>query len=216
MELLEGIMTTRAMRRFTDEPVSDDDIWTILRAAQQGPSGGNIQPWQFVVATDADVRARLGEIYRSCYHRYEAAMLASAPPVRPEDQASWDRTLAASRHLADHFAEAPVVVAVAMADITMEVTDDEGPMDVCTPYASTYPAVQNLMLAARSLGLGSALTTVFRVRHDEVREVLGVPDRFQVVALVPIGHPVGSFGQARRRPVGKVTHWNTWGNKRDA
>ena len=126
------------------------------------------------------------------------------------------RTLAASRHLADHFGEAPAIIGAAMADISMDVVDDDGVMDVGTPYASVYPALQNLMLAARALGLGSALTTVFRIRHDEVREVLGVPDRFQIVALIPIGHPVGSFGRARRRPVEKVTHWNGWGTKREA
>ena len=212
--LLEGIMTTRALRRYTDEPVSDDDVLTILRAAQQGPSGGNIQPWQFIVATDPRVRARLGEIYRLSYDRYETAMIALAPPRRPEDEPSWQRTMAASRHLAEHLGEAPVIISVAMADISMDIVDDEGVMDVGTPYASVYPAVQNLMLAARSLGLGSALTTVFRIRHDEVREALGVPDRYQVVAMIPIGHPVGSFGRARRRPVESVTHWNSFGNKR--
>lgn len=213
MDMLEGIVTTRAMRRYTDEPVADGDIWTILDAGQQGPSGGNIQPWQFIVVTDSDQRARLGALYGASYARYEAAMLALAPPVRPEDEASWQRTLAASRHLAEHFAEAPVIIAVAMADISMSVHDAEGDMDVGTPYASVYPAVQNLMLAARSLGLGSTLTTVYRVRHDEVRAALGVPENYQIVAMVPIGHPVGSFGRARRRPVDRVTHWNTWGDR---
>lgn len=213
MDMLEGIVTTRAMRRYTDEPVADGDIWTILDAGQQGPSGGNIQPWQFIVVTDSDQRARLGALYGASYARYEAAMLALAPPVRPEDEASWQRTLAASRHLAEHFADAPVIIAVAMADISMSVHDAEGDMDVGTPYASVYPAVQNLMLAARSLGLGSTLTTVYRVRHDEVRAALGVPENYQIVAMVPIGHPVGSFGRARRRPVDRVTHWNTWGDR---
>jgi nitroreductase len=216
VDLLTGIMTTRALRRYTDEPVSDDDVWTILRAAQQGPSGGNIQPWQFVVVTDDDPKARLGEIYRACYYRYEAAMLAMSPPRRPEDEPSWQRTIAASRHLADHLGEAPVIICAAMADISMDVVDDEGVMDVGTPFASVYPALQNLMLAARALGLGSALTTVFRIRHDEVRDVLGIPPTHQVVAMIPIGHPVGTFAQARRRPVEKVTHWNTWGDKRQA
>jgi nitroreductase len=215
IDLLDGIMTTRALRRYTDEPVSDNDLWTILRAAQQGPSGGNIQPWQFVVVTDDEPKAKLGEIYRSSYYRYEAAMLAMSPPRRPEDEPSWQRTIAASRHLADHFGEAPAIIGAAMADISMDVVDEDGVMDVGTPYASVYPALQNLMLAARALGLGTALTTVFRIRHDEVRAVLGVPDRFQVVALIPIGHPVGSFGRARRRPVEKVTHWNTWGERRE-
>lgn len=214
LDAYEALMTTRAMRRFTDEPVSDEDIWAILDAAQQGPSGGNIQPWQFIVIRDPTTRAQLGDLYRSCYHRYEAAMLAAAPPPRPADAPSWERTLAASRHLADHLAEVPVLIAVAMADIEMTVSDDQGTMDVGTPYASVYPAVQNLMIAARTAGLGSALTTVFRVRHDEVRDVLGVPTTHQVVALLPIGHPKGNFGRARRRPTDRVTHWDRWGERR--
>ncbi len=214
LDAYEAVMTTRAMRRFTSEDVSEDDLWSVLDAAQQGPSGGNIQPWQFVVVRDPDTRTELAELYRSSYRRYEAAMLAVAPPPRPEDAASWERTLQASRHLADHLAEVPVLVAVVMADIEMAVSDAEGAMDVGTPFASVYPAVQNLMIAARIRGLGSALTTVYRVRHDEVRHVLGIPDGYQVVALVPLGHPRGRFGRARRRPTERVTHWDRWGDRR--
>jgi nitroreductase len=213
--MYEGLLTTRAIRRFTDEPVSDDDIEAVLRAAQQAPSGGNIQPWQFVVVTNPELRAQLGQIYRSCYERYEAALLPTVGPHRsPEDEASWTRTLAASRHLADHLGQVPVLVAVCMPDISLTLSDAEGDLDIGTLSASVFPAVQNLVLAARALGLGAALTTVFRIRHDEVRELLGVPAHQQVVALVPIGHPVGRFGIARRRPVGSVTHWDHWGQRR--
>ncbi len=215
VDLYEGIMTTRAMRRFTDEGVSDADVEAVLAAAQQAPSGGNIQPWQFVVVTDADLRARIGDIYRGCYARYEAVLLPTIGPHRSaEDEASWNRTLDASRHLAEHLGEAPVLVAVCSPDISLTLADAEGPLDIGTLSASVFPAVQNLILAARSLGLGAALTTVFRIRHDDVREVLGIPEHQQVVALVPIGHPQGRFGVARRRPVSTVTHWNGWGNRR--
>jgi len=102
MDLIEGLMTTRAMRRYTDEPVTEEDVVTCLRAALQAPSGGNIQPWQFLVVTDPERRARLGEIYRRAYFRYEAAMLPKVPPFRDEaSRASFDRTVAASRHLAE-------------------------------------------------------------------------------------------------------------------
>ena len=217
MNLYQGLMTTRAMRRFTDEPVAEDDIATMLRAAQQGPSGGNIQPWQFVVVTDEARRAELGDIYERSYQRYEAAMLPTVAGHRSDaDAASWDRTLAASRHLAAHLGEAPVLVLVCMADISMTLVDDDGPLDVGTPFASAYPAVQNLILAARARGLGAALTTVFRIEHDAVRAVCGVPDHYQVIAIVPIGHPVGRFGRARRRRVDRVTHWEGWGERRVA
>ena len=212
--LYEGIITTRAMRRFDDEPILRSELEAILRAAQQGPSGGNIQPWQFVVVTDPTVRADLGAIFRRSYQRYEAALLASMPPHRDDEaRATWERTLAASRHLADHIGAAPAIVVVLMPDIDMTLVDDEGALDVGTPYASVYPAVQNLLLAARSMGIGGALTTVHRVRQDEVRSLLGVPDRFQTVALVPLGRPTGRFGVAPRRPVETVTHWDRYGER---
>ena len=215
VDLYDGIMTTRAIRRFTDEPVTDDEVLTCLRAAMQAPSGGNIQPWQFVVVTDADKKAAVGEIYRRAYYRYEAAMLPTVAGFRSEDdEASWNRTIASSRHLADHIGEAPVLVFVAMPAISMTLTDADGELDIGTPYASLYPAVQNLVLAARSLGIGGTLTTVYRIYQDEVRALLGVPDRYELVALVPLGRPAGRFGIARRRPVEAVTRWNGWDGKR--
>jgi len=215
VSLYEGLMTTRALRRFTDETVDDATVTAILRAAQQGPSGGNIQPWQFVVVTDATARHAVGELYRRCYERYEAAMLPTVPPFRDErDESAWKRTLGASRHLAAHLGEAPVLVVVCMADIDLTLHDDRGPLDIGTTYASAYPAVQNLMLAARSFGLGSVLTTVVRIEQASLRDQLGIPASQQIIALVPIGHPTGRFGVAPRRPASAVTHWNRWGERR--
>lgn len=216
MDLIEGLMTTRAMRRYTDEPVSEEDVVTCLRAALQAPSGGNIQPWQFLVVTDAEKRMRLGEIYHRAYFRYEAAMLPTVPPFRDEaNKASFERTVAASRHLAEHLGEAPVILLFLMPSITMTLQDEGGDLDVGTPYASLYPAVQNFMLAARALGLGTALTTVHRIYQDEVRALFDIPDRLEIPALVPVGHPTGKFGVAPRKPLEKLVHWNTFGNRRD-
>jgi nitroreductase len=216
MDLYDGIMTTRAMRRLAPDPVPRERIEAVLRAAQQGPSGGNIQPWQFVVLTDDADRAWMGECYRSCYLRYERALLAATPPQRDEEsQASWDRTIAASRHLAEHLGEVPVHVLVCMPEIDSTPPDPVAPMYSATTAASVYPAVQNLVLAARGLGLGSVVTTVFRIRHDEVRDRFGIPDGWSIAALVPVGRPLGRFGVARRKPVEKVTHWGRWGQRRE-
>jgi nitroreductase len=216
MDLIEGLMTTRAMRRYSDEPVSEDDVVTCLRAALQAPSGGNIQPWQFLVVTEVEKRARLGEIYHRAYFRYEAAMLPTVPPFRDEaSKAGFERTVAASRHLAEHLAEAPVILLFLMPSITMTLHDEGGDLDVGTPYASLYPAVQNFMLAARALGLGTALTTVHRIYQDEVRALFEIPDRLEIPALVPVGHPTGKFGVAPRKPLEKLVHWNTFGNRRE-
>lgn len=216
MDALEAILTTRSIRRFTDEPVTDDEVAACLEAGNQAPSGGNIQPWQFLVVRDMDRRERLAAIYGAAYVRYEAALLARLPPFRSDDDARrFERMAAASRHLAEHLADAPVLVLVLMPAISMTLHDDEGDLDVGTPYASVYPAVQNLMIAARALGIGTTLTTVYRIRQAEVRAVCAIPDRFEVVALVPMGRPQGRFGRAPRRPWEKVTHWDTYGNRRD-
>ena len=203
------------MRRYTDEPVDEEEILTCLRAAMQAPSGGNIQPWQFLVVTEPDLRRGVGEIYRRAYGRYEPAMLKAMPPFRSaDDEAAFVRTRDASRYLAEHLGEAPALVLFLMPDITMTLEDEEGPLDVGTPYASIYPAVQNFILAARSLGIGTALTTVHRVYQDEVRSLLEIPDRYQTVALVPMGRPRGKWGVAPRRPLEKVTNWNRFGSRR--
>ena len=93
--------------------------------------------------------------------------------------------------------------------------DAEGPLDIGRLDASVYPAVQNFCLAARSLGLGTAFTTVIRLRSDEILGKLGVPEgRYEIAALIPLGHPVGNFGVAPRKPSDAVTHWDTWGDRR--
>jgi nitroreductase len=214
MDLTEAIFTTRAVRRFTDEPVSTDDVLACLRAANQGPSGGNIQPWQWLVVRDPAVRSQVAEVYLRSYDRYEPALLAGLPPFRSEeDEAAFHRSVRASRHLAEHLAEVPVLIAVCMPAISMSLQDEAGELDVGTPYASVYPAVQNLLLAARDRGLGTTLTTVYRVHQDDLRAVLGVPARYEIVALVPMGHPKGAFSTPRRRRVESVTRWDHWENR---
>ncbi|MFN0090375.1 MAG: nitroreductase family protein [Acidimicrobiales bacterium] len=214
-ELYDALMTTRAMRRFSDDPVSAEVVEAILAAAVQAPSGGNIQPYQFLVVTDPDKRAALGEIYLRSWLRYEPAVAKITPPAKtPEAARAQARNLAATDHLARSLAAVPVLVLVLVPRISMAVTDDEGTMDVGPVHASVYPAVQNLALAARAYGLGTVLTTVYRVYEDEVRAVCAVPDRYEVAALLPLGRPTGRWGVARRRPAPSITSWNTFGARR--
>jgi nitroreductase len=171
LDLLEGIVTTRAMRRYTDEPETDDEIRTCLRAAVQAPSGGNIQPYQYLVVRDPELKAHLGE--------------------------------------------APALVLVLMPDIEMTATDNEGEMDVGPIYASVDPAVQNFVLAAPGQGVGTVIITFYRIHEDEVRDLCGIPHRYLVVALLPLGRPRGSFGVApRARTAEELTSWDRWGERR--
>lgn len=215
MAVIDAIMTTRAIRRYTGEPVTDDEIVTCLRAAQQAPSGGNVQPQQYVVVTDAAAKAEVARWYASAFDRYERS-LPDPSSFRDEAEAeSWRRTRDASRSLADHLGEAAALVLFLQPLIPWMPSDDEGEMDIGRLDASVYPAVQNFCVAARALGIGTALTTVIRIHTAEVLAALDVPEgRYEIAALVPMGRPAGRFGVAPRKPAEAVTHWNTWGTKR--
>ena len=214
IELYEGILTTRAIRSYTDEPVHDDEIVACLRAAQQAPSGGNSQPWQYVVVTDARTRQQVGSIYRAAYERWERAQVASLPAEwSAEVRAEYDRGLRASRRLAESLDHAAALVLFLMPRVSITPSDSDGPIDIGPLYASVYPAVQNFMLAARAQGIGTVLTTVWWSRQTELKALLGIPDRFEIVALVPLGRPVGQFGVAPRKPIEPLTHWDRYGNR---
>ena len=220
MDAITALMTTRAIRRFTADPVPDADIEHCLKAAQQAPSGGNVQPQQYVVVTDPEMRAAVGALYQRAYHRYEQALPGEAAFDDEAKAAAWRRTRDASRHLADHLGDVPVLVLFLQPIIPWGAEDTQGHMDIGRLDASVYPAVQNFCVAARALGLGTSLTTVIRIHAGEVFELLGVPmrsdgsPRFEIAALVPVGYPAGNFGVAPRKPAAVVTHWDRWGEKR--
>ena len=204
MDFFDVVGTQRAMRRLKPDPIPADAIRRILDAAICAPSGGNRQGWSFIIVRDAAIRARLGALYRESFAElvskvpaYQQA--ASAPPDSAER-----KMIASAQHLADHMAEVPVVIAACIAA--------DGARPGLTSGASIYPAVQNILLAARALGIGSTLTTVHhRFRHAEVKAALGVPDDVEVAALIPLGYPLGSFGRPPRRAVTDVAHGDRWG-----
>jgi nitroreductase len=214
VDLYEALLTTRAMRRFTDEPVDEEDVRAVLRAAVQAPSGGNIQPYRFLVVTDEGLRAAIGELYLRAWERYAPAVAAVTPPARDQAAAAaHERNVRASDDLARSLGRVPVLILVLMPRISMTVSDEQGEMDVGPTYASVYPAVQNLVLAARARRLGTVLTTVYRIHEAELRELCGIPDRYEVAALLPLGHPRGRWGVAPRRPAESLTSWNRFGER---
>lgn len=193
MDVFEAIATTRAMRRLDpDRPVSDADLLTIVEAATKGPSGGNRQPVRWLVVRDEEPRRRLGAIYRDCWAVYQQAN----PPRDVGDSEAQARVRRSAAHLGDHMGDAPAIILPCSRRGIGE--------------SSIFPAVQNLCLAARALGLGTTITTVHRVREGDVKALLGVPDDVVVWAMIPVGHPTGRWGEAVRRPVAEVTYWNAW------
>lgn len=186
--LLDGIRTTRAIRRLRPDPVPPALIRKVCECGTFAPSGGNRQPWIFVAVTEPERRAFVAERYRRAFHAYIApAREASRRPGFPEARR---RNLEAALHLADHLHEAPVHLFVA------------GFMRRGEPQLQAlFPAIQNVLLACRAVGLGASLTTVHRSFGREIDEWLGLPENAPTCALLPIGWPKGRYGRPPRRPV---------------
>ena len=201
--------TQRAMRRLKPDPVPEELIKKIIWAATRAPSGGNRQPWRFLVVTDPAKKKALHAVYSEGWERYRATGYGGSAgrELAPEWAESNEKVLRSSQYLADHLGEAPVLI------IPCTFGGGAGPKDI-TAGSSIYPAIQNLMLAARALGLGTALTTIHRWNEPKVREILGIPDTVDTAALIPLGWPKGKFGAGLRQPVEAVTYWDTWGVKR--
>src|SRR5512145_1587684 len=203
MDFFDVVTTQRAIRRLKPDPIPDAVLRQIMDAAICAPSGGNRQGWSFVVIRDAANRSRLGELYRQSWGELmKVPYYAGAAKEPPESPAG--KMLASARHLSEHLGEAPVLV---LACIAL----DPGVNPTLTTGASIYPAVQNIMLAARALGIGSCITTIHRFRDAQVKELLGIPADVETAALIPLGYPRGKFGRPPRRPVREVAFADTWG-----
>jgi len=205
MELFDAMSTQRSMRRLKTDPVPDAVIRQILDLTICAPSGGNRQGWSFVIVRDQAKRARLGELYREAWGELmKAPYYAGASKAPPDSREG--RMLASARHLSEHLGEVPVLV---LACIAL----DAGGRPTLTTGASIYPAVQNLMLAARALGIGTCVTTIHKYRDAQVKELLGIPADVETAALIPMGYPLGKFGRPPRQPAAEVTHWDVWGGR---
>jgi nitroreductase len=215
MTLFDGIRTLRAVRQFTDEPVSDGDIRTLLDLAVCAPSGGNRQPWHFVVVRDAGTRRAIRDLYLDAFRRYKEDVLRQAAGGHAAAQAQvarWERS-----GTPDAFAESldriPVLILVCVDRLRQGLGDaDPAAPPPPTAFASIYPAVQNLLLAAHGLGLGAVLTTLHLSHEREIKDLLGIPAHVHTAALVPVGHPQRRHGPPRRIPAAERTHHERWGN----
>ena len=203
MDAYEALYTTRAMRRVKPDPIPEAVQRRILDAAIRAPSGGNTQGWRFLLVDDPKLKAELGPIYRDCMDVLWSSIYAGrleAAKVDPESAESIEfmKMFCSASHLADHFEGYPLLL---FAFCQFDTTG-----------GSIFPAVWNAMLAARVEGVGSALTSVFMMKTDEVKRVLGVPEEGQWIfnACVTFGYPKGRWGIAPRRPAHEVAFRNGW------
>lgn len=198
--------TCRSMRRLKPDPVPDELIYKVLDAGIRAPSGGGVQAWRFVVITDPQIKQKIAEIYlrgwRIAEKRYTEA------------GALLDGNMRAARYLAEHLAETPVLLFACLRARKIHQERLAAPNAnnfVRIMGGSIYPAVQNILLACRALGLGATLTSITSQYEEEVREILGLPDSLSTYAMIPIGYPLGKFGLVTRTPVEQVTWHNQYG-----
>lgn len=206
-DLFEAIYTTRAMRRLKTDPVPPELIVKVIEAATMGPSGGNRQPWIFVVVREPEMKALVAERYLKAWERYftpAARAIVANDPGSPRG-----RILRSAKYLAEHVGEAPVLIFGCVRRYTDRARAGQ-PMQ-----SAIYPAIQNLCLAARAYGLGTSITGLHSMYGDEIDARLGVPNEYANVALIPMGYPKGRWGRPDRKPALSVTFWERWGEHRD-
>ena len=220
LDVLDAIHSTRAQRYLKTDPIPEPILWEILDAAVRGPTGGNRQGWAWVVIRDPAIKQQIGKVYETRlksiygYEQVSDEALGSGRIIRggiQEGEVGLDvRNRRGVIHLAEHFAEAPVIIAPVIENATAgEDTRQAG----AGLGSSIYGAVQNLMLAARAFDIGSVLTWGL-YETSSFNELLGIPETARVMGLIPLGYlAAGSFSQPRRRPLSEVVHWDRWGKQ---
>lgn len=194
MSLGEAMFTQRAIRRLRPDPIPPDDLRLVVEAAVRAPSGGNSQPARFLVLTDRETIRAFGALYREAW--WAKRRDEGRPWTRREDIPASERVPRLAARLADELADAPCVVLV---------------LSVAGGHAnSVIPAAQNLMLAARALGIGSVPTTLHPSVMERVYALLGIPPDAVFHLCIPLGYPRGRFGPTQRRPTAETTFFDRW------
>jgi nitroreductase len=202
------LTTTRAVRKRLDltRPVDRDVVLECLGLATQAPTGGNRQPWRWLVVDDPETRVGLAELYRRSFGPYMDQQRAAVAAAGGDPE---NAIIGSSQYLADHLEEVPVLVVPCL----LQRVEGMSPAELAGFYGSILPAVWSFMLALRTRGLGSAYTTLHLAYEKEAAALLGVPDTVTQVALIPVAHTSGAFKPADRKPVEDVVYWNGWGKR---
>ena len=217
MELVDVMRTTFAAREFTDDPLPDDVLYRILDNARFAPSGGNRQGWKVVVIRAAETRRELVRLIQPTMRRYFAQMKAGENPwntivptrvteeeVEKTEVPSW---------ITDNVIRAPVVLAIAVDLGVVASLDRELDRIGVISGASIYPFAWNILLGARDLGYGGALTTFLAGGELEAQKLLGLPESYAVAALLPLGKPVKQLTRLSRKPVEEFAVRERWGGE---
>jgi nitroreductase len=211
IDLFDAMRTQRTLRRLRPDPIPDDLLQKVLTAATWAPSGGNRQPWRFVAVSDPALKKNLRDLYAPHFAALMDSHKDATAKLPDRESARVEKMRNSGFHLADHMHEAPVIVVVCVHIPDLAITDLGLDRPSVVGGASIYPAVQNLLLACRAVGLGAALTTLLCHEEPSVRALLAIPADWATAAHVAIGYPDGQgYGPTRRKPVTEVAFRNRW------
>ena len=201
-DLFEIMQTCRSMRRLKPDPVPDELITKILEAGTSAPNGGNFQRWRFLVIKDRKIKEAVQVWYKRAFDETVGPRYLASEPPPGVSKERYLRQHEAVSYLTEHFHEAPVWIVACQED---------GLTPNRASGASVYPAVQNMVLAARALGLGTTLTTRHLLYEKEAEAALGLPRGVHSYAILPIGYPMGKFGPTKRAPLAEIVYQDRWG-----
>ena len=210
--IFEIMYSTRAMRRLKPDPIPEETLKKIIDAGIRAPSGGNMQDWAFILVRETERKRFIRDYYWNTWQKLmgERGIPDDMPPAQ-------QRMLNAAAHLAVHLDEAPVLLlACAKTEYPPLAAMNHERANAAVIHGTIYPAVQNILLACRALGVGATLTTIHCFFEEELKQRFDIPADMEVSALIPMGYPQGKFGPVSRAPVEDVIHWDTWENKQTA
>ncbi len=231
--LFDILHTCRAMRRLKPDPVPEELLLQLVDAALHGPSGSNAQNWRFIIVRDAEQKKKIQAIWRKTWSFYQDTLATAElrPNEKPEDRR---KGAATGTYMVEHIHEAPALICVcvakdeALAKVlaspatlrkavqhfgvggAIKLAAGGGRMRGLVDGSTAYPAVQNLLLAARGLGLGAVLTTPHFFVPGEFEAVLGIPSTVTLAAVIPVGYPLGNFGPVKRPDPRQVVSWDRY------
>jgi nitroreductase len=207
MGIFDVMYNCRAMRRIKPDVVPEELLIKLIDAAHQAPSGSNVQNGRWIVVRDRAQKEKLGELNRKVFEWYTSASGARPASLPHQSDAKRARMVEAVRWQADHFAEIPAIV-IACLQVALPLRDSFSAG--AGAGGSIWPGVQNLLLAARALGLAATPTTFAISDRNAAQEVLGLPEDIQPFCVIPVGYPMGNFGPVTRKPVAEVMRWDRW------
>jgi nitroreductase len=207
MPLAEAMSTQRAVRRVQPDQVDDLIVLRCLELALEAPTGSNGQNWEFVVVKDRAIKASLAAQYRRAWRIYGGL----GRRIKSDEQTAKIRK--SVQWQVDHFEDIPVVVVCCLRGGARVPFVPEPPIAASSHYGSIYPSAQNLLLAARSIGLGGALITLPLWSNTLARRILRLPLSVEPCCIVTLGWPKGRYGRKARKPAGTVVHLDQYGRQ---